>query len=239
VVSREPVLLIVAAEAQELAPLALALGATERPDVPVRWGWGGLLKGHPVVLAANGAGRENAARAVREVCDRWAVRGIVSTGWCGALEPELRIGDIVIADRVLSLKPAAEFPVNAPVSAGTSTRGGLVTVDHFVGAAEEKRALRSEGAIAVDMEAAGVAAEARERELPLFCVRVVSDRAERSFEVDFNRARRSDGGFSGGRIAAMAGFKPSRWRELVGFWQDTRLAAKGLAGFLGECRFEV
>ena len=114
-----------------------------------------------------------------------------------------------------------------------------MTVDHFVGTADEKRALGSKGAIAVDMEAAGVAAEALERNLPLFCVRVVSDRAERSFEVDFNRARRSDGGFSGVRIAAMAGFKPSRWRELLSFWQDTRLAARGLAGFLGECRFEV
>ena len=111
-VSREPVLLIVAAEPPELIPLARVLGATERLGPPVRWGRAGRLDGQPVVLAANGAGRENAARAVREVCDRWPVRGIVSTGWCGALKPELRIGDIVIADRVLSLEPVAEFPAN-------------------------------------------------------------------------------------------------------------------------------
>ena len=238
-VSREPVLLIVAAEPQELVPLARSLGATQRLGLPVRWGRAGRLEGQPVVLAANGAGRENAARAVREVCDRWPVRGIVSTGWCGALDPRLRTGDIVVADRVLSLEPAAEFQACPPVSAGPAMRGGLLTVDHFVGTAEEKRALRMEGAIAVDMEAAGVAAEARERKLPLFCVRAVSDIADRSFEVDFNPARRSTGGFSSARIAAMAGFKPSRWHELLGFWQDTRLAAKGLAGFLGGCRFEV
>ena len=220
-VSSEPVLLIVAADRREL----VALNGARR------------LGTVPVALAAAGVGRLHAARAVREAAGKQALAGVVSAGWCGALDPALRIGDIVVADRVLSLDPPDTFETRRP-DGDPSAVGPVITVDHFVGAAQEKRRLRGSGAIAVEMEAAGAAEEARRLGVPFYCIRAVSDAAETSFRLDFNRALRpADGRFSAARIVAMAGLDPARWRELLALRRATITAAEALGRFLNRCEF--
>ncbi len=91
----------------------------------------------------------------------------------------------------------------------------------------------------MDMEAYAVAEEAERRSVPFYCVRVVSDRADTDFAIDFNRARKSDGTFSGWNIAAQAGVSPRRWKQLLGLKRDADLASKRLAEFLNTCRFDV
>ncbi|GAB4326951.1 MAG: hypothetical protein Kow0074_21970 [Candidatus Zixiibacteriota bacterium] len=53
----------------------------------------------PVVLAASGMGMSNAAATAQYVIDRYRPKGIIFTGICGALDPQLHIGDIVIPGR--------------------------------------------------------------------------------------------------------------------------------------------
>jgi hypothetical protein len=73
--------------------------------------------------------------------------------------------------------------------------------------------------------------------LPFYCIRVISDDARTSFDVDFNRARRSDGTFSGWRIAAQAGFNRRRWRCLMDLKRGGEQASHNLAAFFRHCRF--
>ena len=61
----------------------------------------GELDGHRVVLAAAGMGKVNTGLVATLLADRFRCRAVVFTGVAGGLDPELRIGDIVIADRVV------------------------------------------------------------------------------------------------------------------------------------------
>ncbi len=229
-------MLIVAAERAELEPVAGRLTGVRPLEVTPAWALTGRLGPLPVALAASGAGRKPAAAVVRSLAERLRLRGVVSAGWCGGLDPSLQVGQVVVADRVLSEDPPGEFPA-LPVP-GPAATGTVLTVDRFVRTAEEKRRLRATGAAVVDMEAAGVAQEAVRSALPFFCVRVVSDRADKTFVMDFNRARRRDGRFSVGRILAQAGVRPAHWRELFEMGRASRLAARALGAFLGGCRFD-
>lgn len=206
-----------------------------------RWGAGD----RPTLLAANGAGRANAAEAVRIACKTYAVSAVVSTGYAGALDPELRVGNILVANTVAAagehsscqLEYAGKLPV-CPRRPGHAV-GVLLTIDYVAQDAETKRRLRLTGAAAVDMEASGVAAEALRQEIAFYCVRSISDEAGTSFPIDLNRARRDDGTFSGWRIVAAAAVRPTRWPELLRLSRDARAASRALAEFLSRTRFEI
>src|SRR5437867_9100199 len=107
-------LLIVAADPREFSGLVKRIRSLERVDLGLRWSRQGRLGSRVVVLAANGAGRNNAAEAVQQACQRISIRGIVSTGWCGSVDPALPAGQVIVADRVFSLDPPASFRAHCP-----------------------------------------------------------------------------------------------------------------------------
>jgi adenosylhomocysteine nucleosidase len=61
----------------------------------------GMLDGHDVVLAGSGMGKVNSAVVTTVLADRFACRTIVFSGVAGGLDPNLAVGDVVIADRVI------------------------------------------------------------------------------------------------------------------------------------------
>jgi adenosylhomocysteine nucleosidase len=61
----------------------------------------GVLDGHDVVLAGSGMGKVNAALVTTVLADRFHCRAIVFSGVAGGLDPTLKIGDVVVADRVI------------------------------------------------------------------------------------------------------------------------------------------
>jgi len=201
----------------------------------------GDLSGKKTRFVANGPGIENASAAVEEVCRAETPSAIVSVGYVGALDPALEVGQIFVARQVMRLDSALKYSVETPAFSdpGSVAQGTLLTIDRVAQTQEEKRVLRESGADAVDMEAYAVAEEAERRAVPFYCVRVVSDRADTDFAIDFNRARKSDGTFSGWGIVAQAGLSPRRWKQLLGLKRDADLASKRLAEFLNSCRFDV
>ena len=228
--------MLVAAEKRELAGVLRRCRRRERLRWPLEWAWRGELRGRPVVLAANGPGGLWAAEAMRVTCGREEVDAVVSTGWCGGLDPELAPGEIFVASGVKG--EGVSFAAAVPRTGCAFRSGWLVTVDRVAQTAEEKARLRESGAAAVDMEAAAVAAESERRGLRFFCVRVVLDGAGESFRLDFNAARRDNGRFSRRRILRAALARP--WvglPELVRWGRRTREAARVLGDFLAECEF--
>jgi adenosylhomocysteine nucleosidase len=206
--------------------------------LPLRWSAVGRLGDTDILLAANGPGRRNALRALEEACQHSPVGAIVSTGFVGALDPKLRVGDVFLARSVLEFSGQLEYSVELPECVAAAASGRLVTVDSVVQDAAGKARLRATGADAVDMEAAAVAHGAQARRLPFYCIRAVSDDAQTSFELDFNQARRSDGTFSGWRIAAQAGLGGRRWRQLMDLRRAGQQAACNLAAFFERCSFK-
>jgi adenosylhomocysteine nucleosidase len=200
----------------------------------------GNLSGQQVRFVASGPGVKNARAAVEAVCAQQTPSAIVSAGYVGALDPALEVGQIFLARRVKRIREKVDYQGELPAfpSAEGVAQGTLLTIDRVAQTSQEKGMLRQSGADAVDMEAYAVAGEARQRSIPFYCVRVVSDHAYADFPVDFNRARRPDGTFAGWKILAQAGFSSSRWQRLLDLKRDAELASERLAAFLSTCTFQ-
>ena len=194
------------------------------------------LGGHDILAVANGAGARRAASAVDAAAEAFHPDAAISTGFCGALDPRLRVADVVVGTSVTS---AGRTYRALPVSSAAAHHTGVIcSIDRVAQTAEEKRLLRAGGAIAVEMEAAGVAAWAETRGLPFYCVRAVTDLAGESMAIDFNTALRSDGHFDTMLILRATLRRPlARLPELCRLRQRSVRAALVLGEFFADCRF--
>lgn len=217
--------LFVAAEAMEFEGVLARASGVEQSPVKSGWARTCRIGGHEAMLVANGAGRKRAAAAADAGIASWGPEAVVSTGFCGALDERLEIADLV-SDSDLTRRPWA------------CVTGAIVTVDHVVRTAEEKAKLRATGAVAVEMEAAGVAERTEKCGLPFYCVRAVTDLAGESLANDFEAALRSDGHFDTMRILAGALRHPStRVPELFRLRGRCKRAARALGDFFAVCGF--
>lgn len=227
------VTLFVAAEAREFDGLMHKVDKSERLSWPVQFarrvGYGADV----AILVANGPGPLLAAQAVREAAERQPLAAIVSTGFCGALDPTLAANDIFVAREIMGLGP-----VRVPNGQCAAATGTLISTNRVAVTATDKTDLRKAGGDAVEMEAAGVAAEAKRLSVPFYCVRVVTDTAEESLPLDFNQMRDAAGRFSRGRIVAAGLRHPgSVFPKLIQLNQRCKSASKALGEFLVDCRF--
>ena len=185
-----------------------------------------LWKNSRWLLIANGPGPRLVERALdRRTGARPDVDRVLSIGFCGALDPALRIGDIVVS---------GELPTGLQAS---FVKGDVVSVDRVASTAREKCDLRAAtGAAVVEMESAAVAQKARDWDVPFGCVRVVSDVAGDDLPLDFNQYRDADGRFERTRIALAAMGRPfTVLPRLVRLDRDCRRAAERLGEFLVNC----
>jgi adenosylhomocysteine nucleosidase len=215
--------LLVAAEPREFAGILRRARRVEALDWPgVRLAREIDWRGSRWLLAANGPGP---ALAARVLADRRDCQGLMSVGFCGALDPALRIGDIVVSGD------------SCGTGGARCVRGEILSLDRVVVTREEKHRLReTTGASAVEMESAAVAAKAGEWGLRFCCVRSVSDTAHEDMPLDFNRYRDRDGRFSRPRIAAAALARPLTIPGLLRLDRNCRAAAESLGEFLAECQ---
>ncbi len=226
-------IVFVAAESREFDGILSHASNVSKLSWPVQFAKSAELGGRSVILLANGPGPKLAAQAAEEAIRRLEhVDGFVSTGYCGALDNDLRTVDIVVASKVngdATLQPATEQ---------LFTAGPLLSQDCVASTSEEKSRLRETGAIAVEMEAAGIEKVARKIGVPFYCVRVVTDTASESFALDFNRVRDADGRFSIARILAAALRHPGRvFPELLRLERTCKSASFALGDFIANCRF--
>jgi nucleoside phosphorylase len=234
--------LLVAAERREFDGIRKRLGRiAERKELPAKFVCEATRNGERWMMVANGPGRNlvNTALSddvIREARGTGDVKAIISTGYCGALDPKLRVGDIVVSEdtQLDSLDGA-----HALDSTRAFVRGQVITRDRVAVTAAEKRALREQtGAIAVDMEAEAVRNRAAALGIPYACIRVISDTAEEDMPLDFNRYRGVEGRFSRTRIALAAMAHPfSVMPGLVAFDHRCQQASLTLGDFLADCRF--
>ncbi len=171
-------LLILTAAELETRALARSLELTPLPGFPFRaFGRPGL------VLAAVGVGAARLAPRWPRLLAALDAPLVVSAGVCGALDPRLRPGDLVLPEVVLAPAgtrhpvapgPRARMAARAPGAAG----GALVTVAAAAATPAAKAGLAARtGAVAVDMESAPILAAAAAAGCPAVVVRGVSDGA--------------------------------------------------------------
>jgi adenosylhomocysteine nucleosidase len=225
-------LVFVAAERRELEGLLVHVDEVARPNWPLEFARRGRLNGVLVVMVANGPGPKLARAAVDAAKENESMDGLISTGFCGGLNPALRACDIFVATEIVGVAAALTPSSSRPFQAGK-----LMSMDRVVTSAAEKAEL-SKNADAVEMEAAAVAQRAREWGVPFYSIRVVTDTSEEDFPLDFNRMRSGDGRFSRSKIIAAALRSPAKVvPELIKLNKRTKRAARALGEFLADARF--
>jgi adenosylhomocysteine nucleosidase len=231
-------LLVVAAEARELSGIRRHCRQVECLGWPVQFARRAVLGTLRVVLVANGAGAELAGEACEVAWMRQRVEALVSTGFCGALDPVLTPGEVFVATEVEAPEKGLIVAARRPDCSRPCATGRLLSVSSVVQTAAGKKRLAESGARAVEMEAAAVGQRARAWGVPFFCVRGVLDLADESFSLDFNAARDKQGRISTTRILAAALRSPRVLvPELCMLSRRSRLAARELGDYLVDCRF--
>ena len=230
-------LLLVAAEPREFDGLLRRARGLRRLDWPVAWARSVECGGRRLLLVANGAGAERAARATEAALRRERPGAVASVGFCGALDPALEPGGVYVATSVDA--GGCRFPAMDPGAIRPHASGALASVARVARTAAEKARLRAAtGAGAVEMEAAGVARAASRAGLPFFCVRSVTDRADESFVIDFDALLRGDGHFDTMLLLRVIVRKPAAaLPEVLRLWRRCRVAARNLGEFIADCRF--
>ncbi len=237
-------ILYVASEGAELQPLAQMLTGLRKLKWPVDYAWEGIWEGRRILLAANGAGPKLASHVV-EIAVRAAMvaelsssklEAVVSTGFCGALDPALQESQIVIGTEVRSPETGETYQCARVSSENPFVSGALLSQDRIANDTLQKQQLFSTGCIAIDMESGGVAARTKRAGLPFCCIKVISDRADESFPFDLNAMRSKEGRIARGKIVIQALTHPAVIPALLRLKRRTEDAANSLGEFLVRSR---
>lgn len=158
------------------------------------WGYSGETEdGFGVLVQATGMGGPSAAIVAEEVCDLGA-EVLLRVGTCGAIDESVGLGDFVVgrfaigddgASQALGVSGRIDADAalaDALVAAGrerglTVHDGAIATVDLFYDPAGDERyaRLKSDGALAIEMEAAAIYGVAARRGVPAGCLVAVTD----------------------------------------------------------------
>jgi adenosylhomocysteine nucleosidase len=198
--------------------------------------WLAELSGRPLVMVETGVGQASVDSALDWLSTLPGPRFLVYAGFAGALDPSLQVGDVLVADAVIDTRsrtwPTSWRPRDAVslVAAPLAIRcGRLLTATQLVASPEQKQTLAAlHKALAVDMEAAYIAARCTERAIPFGCVRSISDRADTSLSPSLVGIL-GGGRVRPGRLFATIAGQPRVVAELWRLGRDTRHAARQLA----------
>jgi len=162
------------------------------------WGYTGpaVADGEPLTIQATGMGGPSAAIVLTELISLGA-RRLIRVGTCGALDPGLALGDLLVARESICADGASRalgagercaadptlaesLLLAARAQVGDPTRsvhaGAVVSVDLFYDA--DRAPQHPADALAIEMEAAALFAVGAGASVPVACVLVVTDTFE-------------------------------------------------------------
>jgi len=168
------------------------------------------------------------------------LRGVISIGLAGALSPLLNVGDVVIADQVITGLEKWDchegWRVRLTSRLPFAHQGQLFGSDVIIADAETKAGLhQTTGALAVDMESQIAARFAAKRNLPLAGLRVISDDASHVLPPAALVAMKPDGGIALGRVLGSVLRKPGQVPALIRTARSSNKAFAELLRCLDLC----
>jgi adenosylhomocysteine nucleosidase len=236
--------LIFCAFSAEIEPIRKRLVATKALNIKGLTGVRGRIGDTEIALVASGIGMRRAAENARRACDE--IRDVdlaILTGVAGALINNLKIGDVVLGDRLMTREgdddqparnievPRAQFEEasSALDAAGIQyARGAILTVKFPLATENEKRlAGQHTGAIAVDMETAVIAFETVARGIPFFAMRTIMDTVEH--HLTGARFADEDGKIRSLKAAATLVRNPAMIAGVIRLVRNLRKASEAMA----------
>jgi adenosylhomocysteine nucleosidase len=214
---------IVAALEREVRPLVKRWRMTERQHDQRRFRF---FENERAVLVCGGIGAEGARRAAEAILTLYTPRLVYSVGYAGALEPGLRVGEIITPARVIDAGDGSSIRIPG----GNSV---LVSYKQVASPEQKSKLWQSYGAQAVDMESAAVARAAELKTVPFKALKVISD----EFDFDLPGTERfvdSEGCFQEAQFALYAVLRPWLWRRVIRLTRNSARATKALCDCLSE-----
>ncbi len=212
---------IVAALEREVRALVTQWRVTEKEHAGRRFRF---FENSDVVLVCGGVGAEAARRAAEAVIAIYAPEVVYSVGFAGALDPGLRVGDVVQPQSVVNAGDGSRVRLDRG-------NGVLVSFGAVAGPAQKAKLRESFAAQAVDMEAAAVARAAEARGVEFAVLKVVSDEFDFSLPA-MERFVDSDGRFLEGRFALYAAVRPWLWLQVARMTRNSSRASRALCDAL-------
>ena len=181
---------------------------------------------HPgVITLIVGIGRANAEKSVRSFLATNSPELVLTCGFAGGLNRDLKLGDIVF-------EASDEMLCARLLNAGAKQLKFFCS-DRIATTVTEKRILREQtGADAVEMESAAIQAVCAEKKIPCATVRVISDTADEDLPLDFNALARPDKSIDFGKLAWAIAKSPGKIPTLMRLQKKTKFAAAQLAAAL-------
>jgi adenosylhomocysteine nucleosidase len=212
-----------------------------------------------ITILLTGIGRQNAEKSLREFLLDWGAHAsgvpfsasrrkpsgatpeqaretralpelVLTCGFAGGLNPELKLGDVVFETSDETLR-AKLFGAGAkPLK--------IFCADRIATTVAEKKKLRAEtGADAVEMESAAIHAVCRERGILCATIRVISDTASEDLPLDFNALSKPDKNLDFGKLFLAIAKSPGKIGALMELQKKTKFAAEQLAAVLAKITF--
>ncbi len=194
------------------------------------------IAGGPGVIAVAGGG-DAAGLAQKLNALHGDITGVISFGLGGGLSPHLKVGDVVIAERILSGSEALRcdnaWRVALAAKLPTAYQGPIAASPVVLDSAAAKAALyNNSGALAVDMESLVAARFAASRGLKLAVLRVISDDAGHALPPAALVAMQPDGSIALSRVLWSVAKNPLQIPALI----RTGIASNKAFAELLRCR---
>ncbi len=158
------------------------------------------------VIVCGGIGSESARRATEAVISLYAVDEIASAGFAGALDSNMRVGEIIRPGKVIDIADGSATVI-------PHGKGRLLSSASVAGTLQKAKLGESYGAQAVDMEAASVARGAEIRGVKFVAIKVISD--ELDFDMpDLRPFIGNNGQFRTGAFVTYAAIRPWMWSKI-------------------------
>jgi len=182
-----------------------------------------------IVLGYSKIGKVNSALTAATMIEKFGADQLLFTGVAGAINPELKIGDLIAATQLCQhdlditafghphgyvpegkvyIEPSRELLHIAKSVAeekGIALKGGIIaTGDQFIADAERKEWIRQTfEADALEMEGAAVAVICDALNVPFFVLRAISDTADTDATFDFDEFLKHSSQVSSSFVIAM------------------------------------
>ena len=206
---------IIVATDRELIEIKNIMDTFEERDIYELTFVKGKINGKKVIVVKCGVGKVNAARTTQILIDKFDVDKIINIGAAGGINPELKIQDIVIGEKLVQydfdISSAGDYEKGEIQGIGKFIRsdyelinickkvlekrsdnsinvviGTIATADIFCSDLETSRKVREEfGAECVEMEGAAIAQVCFLDKVPFLVIRGISDTPNGYNEMDY------------------------------------------------------
>ncbi|HHT35909.1 MAG: 5'-methylthioadenosine/adenosylhomocysteine nucleosidase [Candidatus Wallacebacter cryptica] len=205
---------IIGAMAEEVAGLIPKLEEHSETTIAGLAFHQGKLNGQPVIVVRCGVGKVNAAVCTQLLIDHFQVTAVINTGVAGGVDPNVKIGDVIIAEDAVhhdfdvtvfgykpgtvpgfdqtcfladqELKSKAVAAAHKVVGPNRTHLGTIASGDQFISSSERKHFLfETFQALCAEMEGAAIAHTAYLNQIPYIIIRAISDQADAAAPADF------------------------------------------------------